>query len=497
MGLIGAGLGGVTAAIALARGGAQVTVLEAAAELGEIGAGIQMTPNVSRFLVRWGVSDLIGDDLVQCDDVKMRSTDGKVVAYTDFRDVKTRWGYPWYVKEETDSSERPRQSAKTARKDGAADICNRWVVHRHHLHTGLAESARRLGVRLVIDARVVSIEHSSTPVKVTTAKGAEYSFDLVIGSDGLKSIVRKTLFPNVTPHAPTKNAAYRAVIPYSTVFAAVPEAKSVLGNSIDVWTSPGGYCITYPISGGRDLNLVLSHHTCAPVTDVEEASIPDLRAFYASYDPVIRAVIALIDSSNRWPLLVTGPLPSWSNAAKTVVLMGDAAHSMVNHMAQGAATAMEDGAFLGRVVADVVRGVLTLPDAVAVYEKTRMPRAWVKQQMSFTAGEIYMACAADQDVRNASSVAEVAAAAANVVKGRPGPEYRSWNIWGCPDTVPGVYTYDAEGDAEFAVARFLAERGEVDERTGVAGGLRDLWWGFEPDKGVRTKREREREEAKL
>lgn len=97
VGLVGAGLGGLTAAIAIARAGAKVTVLEAAAELGEIGAGIQMTPNVSRFLIRWGVSDIIGDDLVQCDSVNMRrSSDGKIVAYTDFKRTVRDYGFPWW-----------------------------------------------------------------------------------------------------------------------------------------------------------------------------------------------------------------------------------------------------------------------------------------------------------------------------------------------------------------------------------------------------------------
>lgn len=97
VGLVGAGLGGLAAAIAIARGGAKVTVLEAASQLGEIGAGIQMTPNVARLLIRWGVSDIIGDDLVQCDEVNMRNMDGRIVGYTDLKKTVRDYGYPWYV----------------------------------------------------------------------------------------------------------------------------------------------------------------------------------------------------------------------------------------------------------------------------------------------------------------------------------------------------------------------------------------------------------------
>ena len=134
--------------------------------------------------------------------------------------------------------------------------------------------------------------------------------------------------------------------------------------------------------------MVLSHHTRDGhvVEDVEEADMDELRSSYAHYDPLVQKIIKLIPQSKRWPLLVTGPMESWSNKAKNVVLMGDAAHSMVNHMAQGAATSMEDGAFLGRVIADVVRGILSLAEAIEIYEKTRLPRAFTKQQASFTAG---------------------------------------------------------------------------------------------------------------
>jgi len=95
VGLVGAGLGGLAAAIAIARAGCDVTILEAAAELGEIGAGIQCTPQVSRLLIRWGVSDIIGDDLVQCKNINMRRQDGKIVQRTELYPKTVReYGFP-------------------------------------------------------------------------------------------------------------------------------------------------------------------------------------------------------------------------------------------------------------------------------------------------------------------------------------------------------------------------------------------------------------------
>ena len=95
VGFCGAGIGGLAAAIACSRSGCEVTVLEAAQELGEIGAGIQMTPNVSRLLIRWGVADIIGDDLVQCKEINMRDRHGKVIQRTELVPKTVReYGFP-------------------------------------------------------------------------------------------------------------------------------------------------------------------------------------------------------------------------------------------------------------------------------------------------------------------------------------------------------------------------------------------------------------------
>lgn len=176
-----------------------------------------------------------------------------------------------------------------------------------------------------INSRVASISHqTSRPVLAETESGASFSFYRLIGSDGVGSIVWRALFPSAKP-SPPKNCAYRAVIPYSQIRKDPFLAETVLRPTIEVWMAPHAYIITYPISAGRDFNMVLSHHRPNPVTSVEDVDMNDLRNEYRDFDPRIRKTINIIPTAKRWPLLVTGPLNTWSSPQKNVVLMGDAA----------------------------------------------------------------------------------------------------------------------------------------------------------------------------
>ncbi|KAF2095983.1 FAD/NAD(P)-binding domain-containing protein [Rhizodiscina lignyota] len=444
--IVGAGIGGLAAAIAIAQAGAKVTVLEAAEELGEIGAGIQMTPNASRLLIRWGVDKEIGEDLVCFDELNMRRKDGRKIGYTLIKRVETACGTPW------------------------------WVVHRHHLHNGLAKVAQRYGADIKIDSRVATIKWSDK-VTVSTEKGTTYTFDFLIGADGVSSIVRRTLYPNVTPTPPTNNAAYRAIVPFSQI-AEDPIARELIGGpsgskrSMEVWMAPKSYIISYPISNGRDFNMVLSHHRPAPVPKLEDIDMQELYDEYKDYDPRIKRIVDMIPSAQRWPLLVTGPLDSWSNDRKNIVVMGDAAHSMTNHMAQGAATSMEDGAFLGTCMKAYIEG--TLPDmktVVDLYEQNRMPLADMKQQVSFLNGAIWMLDGEDADARDATMAPELTGAAER------GELLRSANLYGDPQCVAQVYGYNVIEHADWAVDDWTRRMRAVGQRAlGERGG-----WGKKDD----------------
>lgn len=193
-----------------------------------------------------------------------------------------------------------------------------------HLHSGLADVARHEGANIVIDARVVKVDWtSSRQVSVTTAKGKTWTFDLLIGADGVRSVVRSQILPHVKPAPPTANCAYRAIVPYDQI-RKDPIAKELVEKlTMEVWMSDKAYIISYPISHGTQFNMVLSHHVDHLCDDVEDIDMEtEFRQKYRDFDPRIKRIVDMVPTARRWPLLVTGPLDTWSTPEKNVVLMG-------------------------------------------------------------------------------------------------------------------------------------------------------------------------------
>lgn len=224
-----------------------------------------MTPNVASLLEKYGIDKVIGENLVRYDRLNLRRKDGTKVGTAPIIRIEEALGHPW------------------------------WLVHRHDLHTGLVEVARRQGCLLVVNSRVSKVNHQSGPrVQVSTEAGKHYTFDLLIGADGVGSIVRSTLFPHVRPCPPTDNCAYRAIVPYSEIRKHADLVELVRRPTMEVWMAPKAYIISYPISAGKDFNMVLSHHVGRKVSRVEEIDIQDLHASFADFDPRIAKIVKMI-----------------------------------------------------------------------------------------------------------------------------------------------------------------------------------------------------------
>ncbi|TID16968.1 Salicylate hydroxylase [Venturia nashicola] len=407
IGIIGAGLGGLMAGIAIAEAGGNVTILEAASKLGEVRAGIQLTPNAARLLYRYGIEELIGENLVRNQQLHIRTKEGKKVGFVKMEEMKETSGGEW------------------------------WLVHRQHLHRSLVAAAANSGCSLVTSARVTSLDYKdpTKPVVVTT-KSAKYTFDLVLGADGVNGMTRKTLFPNAAiPFPPRNNAAFRAIVPASRL-REDPDTKGMVYNmGINVWLAPNAYAILYPISGGEAINVVLSHTTTVPLVKVEAVELEEVERQYSDFEIRVRKVVSMIDRPiKRWPLLVTH-LDRWSSDCRRVVLMGDAAHSMVNHMAQGASTAIEDAVFLSVLLKPIIDNkeeATGLYRAIELYEKERMPVVKMRQEASNRNGWIM-------------HLSGVLAAARNFVLGI---EWKYPNLLGAQNLMRGVYRYDAVAHAE-------------------------------------------------
>lgn len=225
-----------------------------------------MTPNVSVLLQRWGVDKIIGDNLVQFEELNMRRKDGTQVGYTKISTLEESLGRPW------------------------------WVVHRAHLHEGLVTVAETLGAKILVHSAVSRLEYSSSQeVTVETWSGKKFTFDFVIGADGINSVTRKALFPDVAPEPPTTNCAFRALVPYDEI-RKDPVAKELVEKlTMEVWMAENAYIITYPINAGKTFNLVLSHHRPQKLRTTEtDVPIEELRNEYKDFDPRIKRIVDMI-----------------------------------------------------------------------------------------------------------------------------------------------------------------------------------------------------------
>jgi len=332
----GGGIGGLTAALAFHRKGHQVTLLEQAAGLEEIGAGLQLSPNAMRVFEALGVSARIERDAFRPRSQELRfGRSGRKILTIPLRDVsRSRWGAEYLHVHRADLIEALH---------GALIDCDANIVHLGRRVTGYTQTP---------DAVIVHLDDGQT-----------LSGDLLVGADGIHSIVRTQMNG---PDAPrfTGNIAWRAVVPVSELGTDIPPETAC------VWVGRRRHAVTYRLRRGSLANLVAVVESKQQpseswlATGTREQALRDFR----KWSPVIRRILEKASVLNRWALFDRTVLPNWSDGR--VVLLGDACHPMLPFLAQGAAMAIEDAYLLARLVTDHA----DMTDALTRYEAIRKPR---------------------------------------------------------------------------------------------------------------------------
>jgi salicylate hydroxylase len=349
--VLGGGIGGLAAALALARDGHRVRVLEQAPEFAEIGAGLQVGPNASRVLDRLGILGAVTRDAFFPRRLVLRDAlDGEPITALETAEAfRTRFGYRYFV------------------------------THRADLHKALLDACLSTGlVELRGNQHVVDIEPTPHGALVRCADGTRYETAALVGADGLHSRARHALIGDGEP-IDCGYVAHRGTVPTEQVTAhgGLGEPESMV-----IWVGPGLHLVQYPVRRGELCNQVATFDTRRyPARDGEFGHQLD-EAFRGTFGQVERGV-ALIDRTRRWPMLDRLPVTGWSQGH--ITLVGDAAHPMLQYLAQGACQAMEDGVALADSVAAHPGDV---EEAFRSYEEIRAPRAARVQANARTWGDI-------------------------------------------------------------------------------------------------------------
>ncbi|KAF8214229.1 salicylate hydroxylase [Mycena galopus ATCC 62051] len=344
--IVGAGIGGLQTALALATAGHTVIVLESINEFLEVGAGIRVPPNSSRLSLSWGV-DL--DSVLKQVSRGNRFVDwhGNHLLDCPFDDVQDRYGAPYYF------------------------------IHRADLIEALVSAVRcNSNITLRMGTHVVAYDFDAPAV--TTASGERLAADLVICADGIKSAVRGAINGRPLDPVDTGDVAYRILVPAAPLLAD-QDMRHLVTNAWAVhWMGPESHAVGYPLRGGLQYNVIIdvTHGTDLgePIGLDEwrsEADNAQLVARFADWCPEVRKLCALTGKYLKWKLADFAQLDRWVHPSGRVALLGDACHPMMPYMAQGAAQATEDAATLAAALGEYDE----IPLALAAYEAQRKPRA--------------------------------------------------------------------------------------------------------------------------
>jgi salicylate hydroxylase len=356
----GAGIGGLTASLALARQGFRVIVLEKAERLEEAGAGIQLSPNASRVLVDLGLQPRLASRAVAPDAISLMSarSGGEITRL-------------------------PLGDAAMFQPDAPY-----WVIHRADLQAALqAQVNDSPDIELRLGCQFEDVGTHAKGLTVVQRSGTARHEELavaLVGADGIWSSVRHHLFPEVQPR-------FSGLIAWRGTLDATQLPRDYTSRRVQLWMGPHAHLVAYPISGARRINVVAvvpgtwnrpGWSAPGEVNEVKGAFVS------ARWHAVPRMLIGAVDGWRKWALFTVADGGKWTDGA--VALLGDAAHAMLPFAAQGAAMAIEDAAVLAKCLGETQneRGP-TIPAALKRYARLRRPRVARLQRAARQAGRIY------------------------------------------------------------------------------------------------------------
>ncbi len=332
--IVGGGIGGLAAALALERRGAETIVCEQASSLSEIGAGLNLTPNAIKALRALGVEDEVNAIASGSDFLNIRSwKSGRYISRTRRGDFKEKFGAP------------------------------NLSVHRADLLGVLAGALQTTDIRTGM--RAVAVEGRAKNAVARFADGSEIEADVVAGADGIHSAVRRSLFGADAPRF-TGCICWRGMAPAD----AVPRDIDIADGAL--WMGPHGHVVHYPVRRGELLNIVAHFDSDAWTEELwtRECDVSEVMTTYAGWNSQLTRLYPCSERWYKWALYDRDPLLRWRIGRAT--LLGDSAHAMLPYLGQGAAMAIEDACVLAAMIA---KRPDDLDAALSAYESIRAPRA--------------------------------------------------------------------------------------------------------------------------
>ena len=353
----GAGIGGLTAALALAKQGFRVIVLEKSERLEEAGAGLQLSPNASRVLIDLGLRPRLWRAVTPDAICLMSAANGGEIS-------------------------------RILLGQAAATEAPYWVIHRADLQAALrdeVESCSDIELRLGCQFEDVSTHAKGLTVMQRSGMARQEELAVaLIGADGIWSAVRHHLLPDLQPR-------FSGLIAWRGTLDATQLPREYTARRVQLWMGPGAHLVAYPISGARQINVVavVPGRWNRPGWS-EPGDGNEIKAAFvaAGWHAIPRMLISAVDGWRKWALFTVPAGGQWADGA--VALLGDAAHAMLPFAAQGAAMAIEDAAVLAKCLSEKSnQGALAPASALKRYVRLRRPRVVRVQRSARQAGRIY------------------------------------------------------------------------------------------------------------